>query len=41
MPRANKAISKEMPGGSPDALSRPDYTVLQQHVAFWDAGACG
>lgn len=36
VPRANKAISKEHPEGSPPSLAREDYTVLQQHVAFFD-----
>lgn len=34
MPRANKAISKENPNGSPNSV--PVATPLQQHVMFWD-----
>ncbi|KAI8466099.1 MAG: hypothetical protein J3K34DRAFT_472901, partial [Monoraphidium minutum] len=30
VPRANKAISRECPEGSPPSLAREDYTVLQQ-----------
>jgi hypothetical protein len=36
VPRANKAVSKENPKGSPEHLARPDLTVMQQHVAFFD-----
>lgn len=39
MPRANKAVSKEHPGGTPNGPS--DKTVLQQHVMFWDRWAGG
>eukprot|EP00882_Tetradesmus_deserticola_P000354 GHRQ01000390.1.p1 GENE.GHRQ01000390.1~~GHRQ01000390.1.p1 ORF type:complete len:244 (+),score=101.33 GHRQ01000390.1:151-882(+) len=35
-PRANKAISVEKPNGSPAHLAREDYSVMQQHVAFFD-----
>lgn len=34
MPRANKAVSAEVPDGSPE--SPENRTVLQQHVMFWD-----
>lgn len=34
--RANKAISTECPSGSPAHLAREDYTVIQQHVDFFD-----
>jgi hypothetical protein len=36
VPRANKAVSVETPNGSPAHLAREDYTVMQQHVAFFD-----
>jgi hypothetical protein len=36
VPRANKAVSVEAPDGSPAHLAREDYTVMQQHVAFFD-----
>eukprot|EP00775_Hariotina_reticulata_P012865 gene12865-12991_t len=35
-PRANKAVSAEVPSGSPAHLAREDYSVVQQHVDFWD-----
>jgi hypothetical protein len=35
-PRANKAVSAEVPSGSPAPLAREDYSVVQQHVDFWD-----
>jgi len=34
LPRANRAISKENPTGSPN--SPPNATVIQQHVLWWD-----
>lgn len=34
MPRANLAISREKPQGTPGSSTR--HTVLQQHVLFWD-----
>jgi hypothetical protein len=30
------AVSKEKPNGSPSKYAREDYTVLMQHIAFWD-----
>jgi peroxygenase len=38
--RANAAVSKEVPQGSPPHLARRDLTVLQQHVAFFDRWGC-
>lgn len=36
LPRANVAASAEKPEGSDPSIARRDYTVLQQHVAFFD-----
>eukprot|EP00879_Flechtneria_rotunda_P028503 GHRR01030626.1.p1 GENE.GHRR01030626.1~~GHRR01030626.1.p1 ORF type:complete len:149 (-),score=21.49 GHRR01030626.1:195-641(-) len=36
VPRANKAVSKENPNGSPANLAREDHTVMQQHADFFD-----
>lgn len=36
MPRANKAISREKPEGSPNTPDREHMTTLQQHVAWFD-----
>ncbi|KAG8162152.1 hypothetical protein KVR01_007917 [Diaporthe batatas] len=37
VPRANEAVSTEVPDGDRDYTRRfKDYTVLQQHVLFWD-----
>lgn len=42
IPRANAAISTESPKGDEDYTRRfKDYTVLQQHVLFWDRDADG
>jgi hypothetical protein len=30
VPRANKAVSRERPEGSPASLAREDYSVMQQ-----------
>ncbi|KXX74146.1 putative peroxygenase 3 [Madurella mycetomatis] len=35
--RANLAVSTAQPGGSPESRDQfKDYTVLQQHILFWD-----
>lgn len=34
IPRANRAVAPECPGGTIGAPT--DKTVLQQHCAFWD-----
>lgn len=36
LPRANVAVSTQVPEGSSPALARRDYSVIQQHVAFFD-----
>lgn len=42
IPRANAAVSTESPEGDNDYTRRfKDYTVLQQHVLFWDRDADG
>jgi hypothetical protein len=41
-PRANAAVSTTAPEGDKDYTRRfKDYTVLQQHVLFWDRDADG
>ncbi|KAK4096231.1 Caleosin-domain-containing protein [Parathielavia hyrcaniae] len=41
--RANLAVSTSAPAGSPESKTSElkDYTVLQQHVLFWDRDADG
>lgn len=39
--RANRAVSTEKPEGSAGSEKFRDYTVLQQHVLFWDRDADG
>lgn len=42
VPRANIAVSKESPNGTDGyAKKYEDYTVLQQHVLFWDRDGDG
>lgn len=42
LPRANIAVSTDAPEGNEEyASSFKDYSVLQQHVAFWDRDGDG